>query len=136
MPRFGRTSLARLDTCDKRLQIICNEAIKIVDFSVICGHRIREVQNKAFREGTSKVEHPNSKHNKTPSQAIDIVPYPVPERWGEGKPKELARFYFLMGVIKVVAHHENIPIRLGGDWDGDGIFTDQTFDDLCHVEIL
>ena len=136
MPYFGRLSTQRLSTCDERLQDICNEAIKVYDFSVLFGHRDEIEQKKLFREGKSKLEYPHSKHNNIKSLAVDIAPYPIPKRWGEGNPKELARFYYLVGIIKAVAHSKNIPIRLGADWDGDGIFTDQSWDDLVHVEII
>jgi peptidoglycan L-alanyl-D-glutamate endopeptidase CwlK len=53
------------------------QVIKKTDFSVICGHRSKEDQDKAFAEGHSKLKWPNSKHNKVPSEAVDIVPYPV-----------------------------------------------------------
>ena len=74
MPYFGRLSTQRLSTCDERLQDICNEAIKVYDFSVLCGHRDEIEQKKLFREGKSKLEYPHSKHNSIPSLAVDIAP--------------------------------------------------------------
>jgi peptidoglycan L-alanyl-D-glutamate endopeptidase CwlK len=52
-------------------------AIKKTDFSVICGFRGEKEQNEAYASGNSKLKWPQSKHNKTPSEAVDIVPYPV-----------------------------------------------------------
>lgn len=51
MPRFSETSRQRLATCDSRLQLICNEAIKIVDFTIIEGHRDKAGQDAAFAGG-------------------------------------------------------------------------------------
>ena len=48
MPKFGRSSRARLITCDKRLQKVFNEVIKYVDCSVLEGHRSGERQDKLF----------------------------------------------------------------------------------------
>ena len=61
--KFGKKSLERLSTCNGLLQEILNEAINIMDFTVLWGHRDKEEQNKAFRDGNSKVKFPNSKHN-------------------------------------------------------------------------
>ena len=129
MPSFGRRSKEKLAECDERLQRIANAAIKITDFSVYEGHRGRDRQNRLFRQGASKLQYPRSKHNAKPSNAMDIAPYPID--W-----QDSARFYFLAGVIKAVAAQLGIGIRWGGDWDSDGQFTDQTFHDLPHFELV
>jgi len=47
-----------------------------------------------------------------------------------------------MGIIKAVAvklKSENKIkhfVRFGIDWDGDDTFTDQTFDDMPHFELI
>ena len=135
MPRFSNKSKLMLSACDDKLKIVCYGAIPIVDFTVLCGHRGGVEQEKLYSDGRSKLRYPDSLHNDTPSKAVDIAPWPIPADWGAREPKELARFYHLMGVIKAVAHYEGIKVRLGGDWDGDNIFTDQSFDDLGHVEL-
>ena len=71
MPKFGRSSRARLTTCDKRLQKVFNEVIKHVDCSVLEGHRSGERQDKLFEEGKTKVKFPNGRHNSSPSNAVD-----------------------------------------------------------------
>lgn len=48
--------------------------------------------------------------------------------------KRSARFYYLAGLLKGIAFVKGIPWRSGCDWDGDGDFTDQSFDDLPHHE--
>ena len=132
MPKFSQTSTDRLNTCDKRLQMIFNEVIKHVDCTIICGHRGQADQDKAFAEGKSQKKWPNGQHNKLPSMAVDVSPFPID--WSS-KSKVLARFYFFAGYVKSVADSMNIKIRWGGDWDSDMDFTDQTFDDLPHFEI-
>jgi peptidoglycan L-alanyl-D-glutamate endopeptidase CwlK len=44
----------------------------------------------------------------------------------------------MAGVVKGVAAMQGIPVRWGGDWngDGDGNLFDSNFDDLPHFEIL
>jgi peptidoglycan L-alanyl-D-glutamate endopeptidase CwlK len=56
---------------------------------VLCGHRGQEAQDTAFKQGASKLKWPNSKHNKTPSLAVDIAPYPV--NWQDHKAFEAQR---------------------------------------------
>jgi len=129
MYKFSNTSQKRLSECAPELQEIMNEAIKIVDFMVLCGHRGEQEQNKAFSEGKSKLKYPQSKHNSKPSRAIDIAPYPLD--WNN-----LSRFYHLAGIVRGIAHQKGIKIRFGGDWDMDGEITDNKFNDLPHVELV
>lgn len=128
--RFGRTSQARLDTCHPKLQEILNEAIKHVDFSVLCGHRTEEDQMAAYNAvpQVSKVKWPNSKHNSLPSRAVDIAPYPID--WNDIK-----RFAHLGGLIRGIAAAKGIKIRVGFDWDMDGDITDHKFMDWPHIEL-
>lgn len=93
MPNFGKKSLERLETCDVKIQQVMHEAIKQYDFSVLEGHRVKDKQEEYFKSGASKVKFPNSKHNKYPSLAVDIIPYPVD--W-----ENLQRFQELALVIK------------------------------------
>lgn len=110
MPRFSNLSQARLNECHADLQIVMNEAIKKYDFSVICGHRGRVEQDQAYNIGNSKLKYPYSKHNKFPSLAVDVCPYPID--W-----KDIDRFIDLSKVIKSVAERHKIKILWGGDWE-------------------
>lgn len=93
MPSFGKRSLDCLETVDPRITKVLNEAIKHYDFSVIEGYRSEEKQNEYVESGASKLKFPYSKHNKYPSLAVDIVPYPID--WDN-----LQRFHELAKVIK------------------------------------
>ena len=128
---FGSSSQARLDTCHPLIQEILNVAIQYIDFSVICGHRTEVDQNAAFNAvpQVSKVAWPDSKHNSIPSVACDVAPYPID--WDN-----IARFAYLMGVIKGIALERGIDIRTGNDWDGDGDITDHKFMDWPHFELM
>ena len=74
MPKFGKRSKERLETCDNRLQLVFNEVIRYVDCSILEGHRSGERQNKLFEEGKTKVKYPNGRHNANPSRAVDVAP--------------------------------------------------------------
>ena len=128
MPSFSERSLSRLDTCSPLLREIAKEAIKVVDFSVIWGHRTKVDQNKFFTEGFSETPWPRSKHNSWPSHAIDIVPWPV--NWDDRE-----RFFYLAGVFLTIAREKGVRVRWGGAWDGS-FNQSGSFDDLAHFELL
>ncbi|MBR3898800.1 MAG: hypothetical protein IKJ44_00830 [Elusimicrobiaceae bacterium] len=77
MPNFSKISRERLNTCHPDIVRVCEELIKQYDFSVLQGYRGEKEQNKAFERGNSNVRWPRSAHNKTPSWAVDIAPYPI-----------------------------------------------------------
>ena len=128
MPKFGSRSKSRLKTCDTRLQDLFNEVIKHFDCSVIQGHRGKEDQNKAFKEGKSKLKYPNGNHNKSPSKAVDVAPYPI--NWNDRE-----RFTYFAGYVVGIASQMGLKIRWGGDWDMDTEVKDNNFDDLPHFEV-
>ena len=128
MPKFGRSSRARLVTCDKRLQKVFNEVIKYVDCSVLEGHRSGERQDKLFEEGKTKVKFPNGRHNLSPSNAVDVTPYPVD--WEDRERQTL-----FAGFVLGIARQMGIKLRWGGDWDMDFQVMDNRFDDFPHFEV-
>ncbi len=129
MPSFSKRSQDALATCHFDLQRILEEAIKITDFTVLCGHRDKVAQMEACKTGRSKLEWPKSRHNSVPSQAVDIAPSPL--NWSDRE-----RFVYLAGVVKAVAHSLGIKLRWGGDWNENGVFSDEAFSDLPHFELL
>ena len=128
MPYFGKKSKERLNTCDSNLQKVFNEVIKHVDCSVLEGHREKDRQNKLYEEGKTKVKYPNGRHNRQPSSAVDVTPYPVD--W-----KDRERQTLFAGFVIGVASQMNINLRWGGDWDQDFQVVDNRFDDFPHFEL-
>ena len=128
MPRFGKRSIGRLQTCDQKLQELFYEVVKHFDCSIIEGNRGEERQNKAFADGKSKVKYPNGKHNQNPSIAVDVAPYPID--WSDRD-----RFHYFGGFVLGVAKEMGMNIRWGGDWNQDTHTKDNKFDDLVHFEI-
>jgi peptidoglycan L-alanyl-D-glutamate endopeptidase CwlK len=128
MPRFGSRSINRLKTCDQKLQELFYEVVKHFDCSIIEGNRGEERQNKAYADGKSKVKYPNGKHNKFPSVAVDVAPYPID--WSDRD-----RFHYFGGFVLGVAKQMGMNIRWGGDWNQDTETKDNKFDDLVHFEI-
>ena len=128
MPYFGKKSKERLNTCDSKLQKVFNEVIKHVDCSILEGHRDKDRQNKLHEEGKTKVKYPNGRHNRQPSSAVDVTPYPVD--W-----KDRERQTLFAGFVIGVASQMDINLRWGGDWDQDFQVTDNRFDDFPHFEL-
>ena len=128
MPKFGRKSKERLSTCESNLQKVFNEVIKHVDCSVLEGHREKDRQKKLYKEGTTKVKYPNGRHNRQPSSAVDVTPYPVD--W-----KDRERQTLFAGFVIGVASQMGINLRWGGDWDQDFQVVDNRFDDFPHFEL-
>ena len=81
---FSPRSLAAMSGVHPRLRKALDEAIKTVDFTVICGQRGRAAQNAAFRAGTSKARFGSSPHNFSPALAIDFIPSPF-KGWNDTK---------------------------------------------------
>ena len=124
MPRFGKRSKERLKGVDAKLVNVLNELVKIMDVTIIEGLRTKKRQEELVKQGASKTKF--SKHIE--GKAVDVAPYPID--W-----KDRDRFHYMGGMIRGIAQQLNIPVRWGGDWDGDGETKDNRFDDLVHVEI-
>ena len=124
MPKFGKRSKERLRGVDTRLVNVLNELVKIMDVTIIEGLRSEQRQEKLLKEGSTKTKF--SKHIE--GKAVDLAPYPID--WNDRD-----RFHYMGGMIRGIAKQLNVPVRWGGDWDGDGETKDNKFDDLVHVEI-
>lgn len=120
MPKFGLKSLQNKKTLHPLLQEIVDEAIKHTDFSIIWGYRTKEKQNEAYAKGNSQLRFPLSKHNRNPSEAMDLVPWPVD--WNN-----IPAFEQLSKLIKWIAKEKEIEIVWGGDW--------KRFRDYAHYEL-
>jgi hypothetical protein len=128
MYKFGKKSLDKIATLDPRLQEVLHEAIKLVDFTVLEGHRDQATQDKYFAEGKSKLKWPNSKHNKAPSLAVDVAPWPI--SW-----ENREQFAYVAGIIMGIGLAKGIKMRWGGDFNRNGRIDDEKFIDMPHIEI-
>ena len=76
---WGARSVSRLQTCHLLLVTLFTRVIRRpdlpLDLSVLCGHRTREEQDAAVARGASRLRWPKSKHNRTPSHAVDVAPF-------------------------------------------------------------
>lgn len=141
MAIFSVRSERALAGVHPRLVQVCREAIKRIDFAVVCGHRSREEQFSLFKQGReerggrwviidrSKVvtyldgRTKMSKHNATPSRAVDLVPC-----GRNGKPTwdDTPAFERLASIMLDEARVFGLPLIWGGSWK---------MRDLPHFEI-
>lgn len=128
MPLFSQRSSEQLATSHPDLKRLFNEVIRHYDCTVLIGHRGEAEQDAAVKAGTSKLSYPNSKHNSEPSQAVDVVPYPI--NWNQRE-----RFYHFAGFVFAIADMMQIKLRWGGDWNSTGDFAANKFEDLPHFEL-
>jgi len=136
MPSFSAKSKAILATCHPDIQAVMNLAITRADFTVLYGERSEEEQLKLYKIGRKLVKGvwtiigkvvtnldgkiKKSKHNHSPSLAVDIAPYPID--WND-----IPRFKKLAVIVKQCADELGIAITWGGDW--------KKFIDYPHYEI-
>jgi hypothetical protein len=128
MPTFSASSLAKLATCDPRLQALFAEVVLHVDCTILCGERGEAEQNAEFDAGRSKLRYPHSRHNSRPSRAVDVAPYPIDWR-------NQRRFDHFAGVVRGIALAMGIKLRWGGDFNRNYNPADESFLDLVHFEI-
>jgi len=135
MPKFSQESFSKLSTCHADLQALFYEVIKNFDCMILEGYRNQADQDLAFKEGRSKLTWPNGKHNRQPSMAVDVTPYPVDF-------SNIKRLYWFAGYVMGIAQKlkdegkMTHSVRYGGDWDGDYIKIEQHFKDLNHFELI
>ena len=141
MPAFSKKSKALLEQCHPDLQKVFNQAIKIIDFTVLESTiRTKEQQAEYVKTGKSKTM--NSKHLKRYckdfggdcSFALDACPYPID--WNDrerfclmaGIVLGIAKVYKDLGIIKS-------DIVWGGDFNMNNVTKDEKFSDCPHFEV-
>jgi peptidoglycan L-alanyl-D-glutamate endopeptidase CwlK len=124
MAKLGAGSLAKLGECHPDLQRVVRRAVELMpadlDMTVLCGWRGKAEQDKAYREGKSKLRFPESRHNRVPAEAVDLAPYPID--WNDH-----AAFTRLATYVLAAAADLGVRVSWGGHWRG--------FIDLPHYEL-
>lgn len=143
MPKFSKQSLDKLHTAHRELQVLFAEVVQHFDCTVVYGHRTVEEQQELYAKGRTKpggiVTYCDgvknlSKHNYTPSLAVDVVPYPSlysdidTIRHFAGYVLGQADALYDMGIL----HNK---IICGIDWDNDKDLHDQRLFDAVHFQV-
>ena len=129
MYSFGERSSENLRSLDPKLQALCNEVIKVMDFSIIEGHRSVQRQEALYKEGKSQLDGITrmGKHNYYPSRAVDVLPYEQGHNSFDSSDKSELMFWRLLWEFKRASKRLNIPIELGAFW---------SFKDMPHIELV
>lgn len=119
MASFGNKSNGRLDTCDIKLQLLFREVVKIINCTILDGHRGKERQEEAFEDGVSKVHWPNSRHNTRPSKAVDVMPFYQEKphiHWDMDNKQYYGEMMMFAGIVFGVAAKMGIKVKWGGQF--------------------
>ena len=122
---FSRLSLERLGTCHVELQRLMHAVMneQRMDFSILCGYRDEVDQNKAVKQGHSKLCWPHGRHNHNPSLAVDIAAYPI----DDFNQDNTHRTKILAAIVQQKAKQLEIPVFWGGHWTH--------LDDIYHFQL-
>lgn len=146
--RFGKTSLARLETVDERLRAICHLALckSPIDFMVLEGRRTMQRQHELYGQGRTAAQlkavgvnpalaKPSMqkvtwtlKSNHFTGRAVDLVPWPVD--WNDA-----SKFDRIAQSMFAAAEELGIDLRWGADWDQDGKPRERGETDSPHFEL-
>lgn len=130
--------------------MLFNEVVRHRDCTILCGVRSKAEQDRLYNLKRSKLMWPNSKHNvRNPddlAMAVDVAPYfadqdpsiiwPTAANTKLVYAKECGIYYNFAGYIQAVADRMGVKLKFGGDWNGNHRYTDQSFDDLVHWELV
>lgn len=131
--KLGKTSLARLKGVDEQLVNIVKRAIEIseVDFTVMEGVRTLERQRELYAQGRTapgKIVTWTMKSRHIEGKAVDLVPYPLD--WND-----LDKFDKIKNAMFQAAREQDVNLRWGADWDGDGKYREKGEYDSPHFEL-
>lgn len=136
---FGQHSITQIETLHPDLKRICEIVIQRHDFRVQQGFRGEKEQNEAVAKGYSKTPFPLSKHNRTPSEAMDLLPFLNGKFIGW---EDWSQWRYFGGLVVGVGHAlyiqgvNSFPIRWGHDFNMNNALGDQRFVDAPHFEVV
>lgn len=134
--RMDYKSNKKLMECHIQLQKLFAQVDIFYPIVVTCGYRGEQEQNDCFKKGFSKLKFPNSKHNQTPSLAIDIYPF-ANGKTIQTKESMILLAGYVKGVHSMLCKQGiiNCSLRLGADWNANNLIEDEKFLDVAHFEI-
>lgn len=114
--KLGARSRSNLQGVHPDLVRVVERAIELTkqDFTVVQGLRTPAQQAENVKKGVSWTN--RSRH--LTGHAVDVVPYPVD--WND-----LNKFSVIRDAFFQAAHELDIPLRWGGDWNGNGDYRDE-----------
>ncbi len=108
------------------------------DCSVVAGHRSHEEQDALYAQGrtapgkiVTNAKAGQSKHNTSPSKAIDVIPWP--EKWSS--PEAFTELSEIVWEEWAKIDSQDFQLVWGGDWNGDRDPNDTDDWDKPHWEL-
>jgi len=102
---------SRLATAHPDLQRVVRRVALERAIRVLVGHRNEVDQHAAYVHKFSRVDWPNSPHNRRPAMAVDIAPMPID--W-----KDVAAFAAMGEAMLAAAEELGVELRWGRDFKG------------------
>ncbi|UUV18060.1 M15 family metallopeptidase [Fusobacteria bacterium ZRK30] len=123
MNKISSRSIKNIQGIDSRLSLIVGMVLARgkVDLTITCGLRSLEDQQKAFKNGFSKLDGVNKKSKHQTGKAIDFIPYPF-NGWND-----IESFKKVGDELKLCADYLGIKNSYGGDW--------KNFKDYPHFQL-
>ena len=123
MNKISNRSIKNIQGIDPRLSLIVGMVLARgkVDLTITCGLRSLEDQQKAFKDGFSKLDGINKKSKHQMGKAIDFIPYPF-NGWND-----IESFKKVGKELKLCADYLGIKNSYGGDW--------KSFKDYPHFQL-
>lgn len=140
---YGNRSQGKLDTCHHELQETFElyRVWQLFEITIVHGWRGEDVQNDAFFAGNSTKMFPDSKHNflgpdgMPLSDAVDFAPWCMLPSGKMGIPwNDTHAFAVIGGILLAASKYLGYNMVYGGDWDMDGLTTDQRLMDWGHLQ--
>jgi len=131
---FGTASKASFKRLHPVLQLVTQNALNrnVIDFKILDSTRGKAAQERAFRQGHSKVHFGQSAHNWNPAIAEDL--FPAPYDWDDEKAFE-SLYHLMMEEAKKIRLaatygsyrtpieliNKPLQLRCGLDWNMNGL---------------
>ncbi len=138
MSGFSPRSLANLAGVHPRLVQLLTEITEHFDCTILDGVRTLAQQEQNVLKGLSKTL--ASKHlpqDDGLAHAVDVAP--TPQQWDNSPPSHLTKYEVeciaFLFYTKGYAKAQGLDVRIGADWNGNNLWTDNTFNDLDHIEL-
>lgn len=132
--KFGKTSEANLVGIHPDLVRVVRRALLIAsdDFKVIEGLRTAARQRELFAAGKSKT----MKSRHLSGHAVDLLPLrPGVNAWDHSVSTKNGVWVPLFEAMRSAAALEDVPLRWGGDFNGDGHLVGKDNWDSAHFEL-
>jgi peptidoglycan L-alanyl-D-glutamate endopeptidase CwlK len=127
--QLSTRSLENLQNVHPELRRLVEAVAQEFEVEVLCGYRGEAEQMAAYHSGHSKLPFPESKHNRSPAEAVDLSPVPY-------DPSNKDRLYFIAGFVLGTASRLGVRIRCGADFNQNFDPKDEHFKDLFHFELI